>query len=302
MNIEYLKSFMVVAEMLNFTKAAQILHMSQPTLSKQIKVLEKRFNAELFERDTHNVALTPAGLTLLEQGKNILRNFEQLETDVLVSKDYTKGVVRIASVDYYSKKLFDFILDYRQENPSVQINIRHQRSSKCMEQLRSGEIDLALNFSFIVGLSDKEFSMLKIDRSKFYLICNPKHRFAQLSAVSPEELAKESNLQVDPIMFHALLSTHCFDMSSWTYVLHNADLRQEGRISAEEVLLLVRSGESIALMPGCVAKQQSDGYKMVNLFGVETDFDVMLIWKKRQTNPHVRRFLAKLEDLYKNDK
>jgi DNA-binding transcriptional LysR family regulator len=72
-----LRYFVAVAEELHFTRAAERLYLSQPALSKQIRMLERQLGAELFERDRHGVALTPVGVALLPHARRVLAAWDE---------------------------------------------------------------------------------------------------------------------------------------------------------------------------------------------------------------------------------
>ena len=72
-----LRYFVTVAEELHFTRAAKRLYVSQPALSKQIRMLERQLGAELFERDRQGVALTPVGVALLPHARRVLEAWDQ---------------------------------------------------------------------------------------------------------------------------------------------------------------------------------------------------------------------------------
>jgi DNA-binding transcriptional LysR family regulator len=72
-----LRYFVAVAEELHFTRAAQRLYLSQPALSKQVRMLEQQLGAELFERGRRGVALTPAGTALLPHARRVLAEWDR---------------------------------------------------------------------------------------------------------------------------------------------------------------------------------------------------------------------------------
>ena len=80
MELRHLRYFIAVAEELNFSRAAQRLHVSQPPLSRQIPDLESDFNVKLFERNRQEVKLTRVGRALLPRARELIRNAEALRT------------------------------------------------------------------------------------------------------------------------------------------------------------------------------------------------------------------------------
>lgn len=98
MDIKQLHYFIAVSEQMNFSKAAERLHISQPSLSNAIKKLEQEIGSPLLERNTRNLQLTEAGELLFERAKVIVKNMEvlKIEMDEVIvhgTRDITIGVM-----------------------------------------------------------------------------------------------------------------------------------------------------------------------------------------------------------------
>src|SRR5271165_1474963 len=96
MEIEQLRHFVRVAEAENFTRAAEMVGLSQPALSRSIARLEERLGQPLFERQTRKVVLTDAGRLLLDRARNILTMVDDAKTEI--SDDGQSGKVRVAAI------------------------------------------------------------------------------------------------------------------------------------------------------------------------------------------------------------
>ena len=141
--LRHLRAFVAVAEELNFTRAAQRLHLAQQALSKQIAQLEERVGTPLVERTTRKVALTPAGVALLEQARPLLQGAEEA-----VAAAREAGAVRatlnvgfVAAVTYEPAGV---ALDaFRRARPDVQLNVVFGDLLDPAGGLRTGESDVA---------------------------------------------------------------------------------------------------------------------------------------------------------------
>ncbi|MBQ3302799.1 MAG: LysR family transcriptional regulator [Eggerthellaceae bacterium] len=97
MNIDYIREFIVLAETLNFTKAASRLYCSQPALSKHIAAIEHELGAELVERGEGRVALTPIGSIYLDEARRIVRDYDRSLAIIEDAKKAQPMQVRIES-------------------------------------------------------------------------------------------------------------------------------------------------------------------------------------------------------------
>jgi DNA-binding transcriptional LysR family regulator len=144
MDLRRLEYFMVLAEELNFRRAAERLHISQPGLSQQIRVLEKDLTVTLFERSTQGVVLTDPGRTLLKEGAQLLQQAESVVAHVRAAGEGRTGVLRIV----HSRSLTDDVPDevvrrFRLANPNVEIIVETAWTARNIAMLRAGEVDAA---------------------------------------------------------------------------------------------------------------------------------------------------------------
>jgi DNA-binding transcriptional LysR family regulator len=141
-----MKYFVAVAEELNFRRAAERLHMSQPPLSQQIAALEVEIRTKLFERSRQRIYLTPAGRLLLERARNILSEVERTRSDLLSTAAGTGGEVRIGFTA--SSALMSFvhraIESFRNDYPSVRLTLSELPSLAQLEALHKRQLDLGI--------------------------------------------------------------------------------------------------------------------------------------------------------------
>ncbi|WP_405139138.1 LysR family transcriptional regulator [Nocardia sp. NBC_01388] len=124
MNLElrHLRYVMAVADTLNFTRAAQQLHMSQPALSARIRSIERHLGAALFRRTTRAVALTESGVEFTERAREILRLLEEAESEVRKSVHGT--VLRIGFYGAAARESTTAIIDrFRASHPQVEVEL-----------------------------------------------------------------------------------------------------------------------------------------------------------------------------------
>ena len=144
MDLRRLTCFLAVADELNFSRAAQRLHMSQPPLSQQIRLLEQEMGAQLFERSRRAVTLTPAGLLLQEKARQIVELHQQAGELCRMAAHGLAGRLRIAFTA--SVPLFDafsaMLRDFRTRYPEVELGLQHMTTGEQIAALTAGQIDI----------------------------------------------------------------------------------------------------------------------------------------------------------------
>ena len=144
MDLRRLTCFLAVADELNFSRAAQRLHMSQPPLSQQIRLLEQEMGAQLFERSRRAVTLTPAGLLLQEKARQIVELHQQAGELCRMAAHGVAGRLRIAFTA--SVPLFDafsaMLRDFRTRYPEVELDLQHMTTGEQIAALTAGQIDI----------------------------------------------------------------------------------------------------------------------------------------------------------------
>lgn len=147
MDMKQLHYFLKVVEHLNFSRAAEALYISQPALSYQIAELERELGAELFLRDRRKVALTPAGMALVEPAKKMLEQARELPGRLRRSDVQETGFLRIgfdSTEDHFEGTgVTEAIARFALENPGVELSMMQGPFSECADRVIYGELDIA---------------------------------------------------------------------------------------------------------------------------------------------------------------
>lgn len=145
MQIQQLAYFLAVAESLHFTRAAERVHVAQPSLSKQIHNLEIELGSELFHRVRGNVSLTPAGETLVPFARRILADVENARLQVHELAELRRGRLRLgATPSLCTGLLADALARFRSSYPGIELVVIEQGSRDLVHQVSEGAIDLAV--------------------------------------------------------------------------------------------------------------------------------------------------------------
>lgn len=145
MQLQQLVYFLAVARTRHFTRAAELTHVAQPSLSKQIHCLERELGSELFHRARGNVTLTPAGEVLVPFARRILTDVESARVQVHELAELRRGRLRLgATPSLCTGLLAQALARFRFRYPGIQLIIDESGSRDLVRQLADGAIDLAM--------------------------------------------------------------------------------------------------------------------------------------------------------------
>lgn len=137
--------FLAIAEELNITKAAQKLHVSQPSLTQQLQRTEKELGCELLIRTNSGVRLTEAGSAYLRMSRQMLQLAENFQVEIGQLKHMERGKLRIGASWYLTDTfLSTAVTQFAKRYPGIQIDCMENRTNDLMEALAAGQIDLAV--------------------------------------------------------------------------------------------------------------------------------------------------------------
>lgn len=145
MELRVLKYFLVIAREENFTKAAKQLHITQPTLSRQIAQLEDELGVTLFERNNHKIVLSEDGMILKRRAQEIISLADKTKQDFLYKDEHLEGTLSIGCGEFQATKcLTDCIAAFRKEHPYVKYELYSGNTTNIKDNIERGLIDLGL--------------------------------------------------------------------------------------------------------------------------------------------------------------
>ena len=184
-----LKVFCTVAETKSFSKASEIIRLTQPAVSLQIQALEEIYGTKLFNRSGCIITLTPAGEVLYKYAKEINTLYTAAEKELGAFTGQVKGVVTIgASSTIGNYVLPAVIAEFRKKYPKVAVHLVTANTKTIVDYLNAGGIDIAL----VEGEVKKQKLIVeKLIPDEMVLIMHPLHPWARKSIVSIFDVAKE---------------------------------------------------------------------------------------------------------------
>ena len=189
MDIRILKYFLTVAREESITRAAEVLHITQPTLSRQLTQLEEEVGSKLFIRGTRKIVLTGEGMLLCRRAREIADLVDKTEMELAASQQLVEGCVSIGSGELAAVgRLAGLIDSFREKYPMVPYDLFTATADQVKERMESGLIDIGLLLE-PVDVDKYEYVRLDI-REKWVAVMRPDDPFAKKAFVTAEDLAK----------------------------------------------------------------------------------------------------------------
>mgnify|MGYP004557165619 FL=1 len=145
MELRVLNYFLAVAREENFTRAAEQLHITQPTLSRQIADLEAELGVKLFTRSNHSITLTEDGMLLKRRAQEILALADKTRRDFLNKEENLEGTILIGSGEFLSTRILtDCIAAFRRKYPRICYEIYSGNAVNIKDGIERGLLDMGL--------------------------------------------------------------------------------------------------------------------------------------------------------------
>lgn len=244
MNVElrHLRSFLVVAEELNFTKAAARLHLAQQALSAQIRQLEQELGVVLFDRTTRKVELTSAGRALLDKVPDALRQVDSALAGVKAetTSQLTLGLLATSLLSFTPRLLRTFSA----ERPNVNVTIRNIPFNDPTGGVRDGQCDAALVW---LPFTSRDLACEALFPDERFAVLAADHPLARMDRIPATVLAQEPFVWVDDMDPVA--------RDFWTLAAQRGGKppRIGARITGfEDLFAAVRAGQAVASSPGSI--------------------------------------------------
>lgn len=190
MDVQILKKFLVVAQTQNISKAADILHISQPPLSRQLQDLEKELGVTLLVRGNKNTTLTAEGLLLQKRAQEILELVQKTQTEIEDAKQNIKGTVYIGAGESVAFSIIANVAkNLQKSNSAICFSITSGDGEYLKQRLEQGLIDFAL---FIGEWDIEQYDYIKLPLCDRWGVVMPKtHPLSKKDYVTAKDLENE---------------------------------------------------------------------------------------------------------------
>lgn len=281
MHLRHLVSFVAVAESLNFSRAAQELHVAQPAVSQQIRALETELGVMLFDRIGKRVSLTEAGRALLPYARQILALVTAAENDIRERDQLKRGKTSLGAPPTVSTHVLPArLMQFKQTWPGLEVTLREAGTETLLSQIADGKLDLAIVASNILPASVEATPFLT---ETYVLAVSARHPF-----LSKRQTVKMTDLVSEP-----------FILFPEGYKLREVTLEAcrragfEPRVALDggampSALEFVGAGLGVALVPE-LALTESNTIHPVRIADQSLKRDLGLVWlRDRALSPAAR--------------
>ena len=293
MDFGQLEAFVQVAQHRSFSRAAEVLQLTQPSITARIQALERELGEEMFERGGRGVRMTDAGTAFLPYVERILQTLQEGRDAVDEVRHVQLGSLRLGSALTISTYVLPKILSrFCESFPGVDVFIRTGRSEQVLSMLLSDEVQVGL----VRSLANAEVETIDLYEDEIALVAYPEHRFAETGRAKVADAASE------PIVL--------FDRGSSYYGMINNFFRQAGVIphvameldSLEATKRMVEEGLGIALVPLVTIGRELEAGTLVKIDLVDATpikRPISLIYRRNRKRPRtVQAFIDALVELY----
>lgn len=293
MELRVLKYFLTVAREGSITGAANSLHLTQPTLSRQIQELEKELNQKLLIRGKYKVTLTPEGMILRKRAQEIIDMVEKTEAEFQSISDTVSGDIYIGCGETDSMKyIAEIIKDIQKDYPDIKFHIYSGNAEDVTEKLDKGLLDFGLLIQ-------------PIDLSKYDNITMPEKDVWGIIIRKDDSLASKKTIKIDDLIGRPLLASRQMSekySADSGFLDWFGDKFGELKISATYNLvynaaIMVKAGIGIAVtLDKLVDTTSLNSELCFRPLEPKLESGLDIVWKKYQVfSPAAKIFLEKLQ-------
>lgn len=281
MELRVLHYFLTVAREENITKAATLLHMTQPTLSRQIHALEEELNVKLLKRYSHYVKLTAEGLLLRRQAQELMDLAENIKQEFVSGMTIT-GSIRLGCADTRNMSILTgWMTQFHRQYPLITFQLQSKTADVVQEEIENGLLDIGL---LMEPVDIMKYEVLRMPLSeKWGILVKKDSQLAQKQKIYPEDL-----LQM-PLLLPERESVRGY-LQHWFGKMYGSIHQVATYNLLLNMLCMVKSDLGVAICYD-INYLSIPGLSFIPLAKIGM-LDAMLVWKKQQAfSRAVRAFI-----------
>ena len=284
MNIESLRSFTILAGHLHFGRAAEALHVSQPALTKQIHRLEDTLGGKLFERGKHGTHLTIFGSRFLPQAREQVASFDRLVANARKEAQGRGGRLKIGFGWNTLEMVPKLVVKLRDIEPEIEITLRDLSTAEQLAGLQNNQLDVGF-IRLPLPSSARELESFPVLAGHLALVIPPQG--FQLPAPTLEHCRDHPF-----VLLSSERSPGLYDLVMKLCARHGFHPRIVQEVSElTTTMALVRAGMGLSIVPESSLSRRFEGVKVHPLLERAASWTVAMVWRHRDSNPALHRFL-----------
>lgn len=287
MELYELRSFVVLAEQLHFGRAAKVLHVSQPALTKQIKKVEAELGIALFERGTRGTKLTTFGESWLGPVREVLADLDRVLEQGRKNAIGKLGRLRIGFGFHTFELVPKVIVRLREKSPDVQISLRDMSTAEQIPALLEGALDLG--FIRLPAPPGKALKTIPVIEDRLALISSVAGHPEKLRLGDCKNLPFVVISKARAPGFYSHMVTLCALNG-----FHPRVVQEVAEITT--ALALVRAGLGVSIIPESFLQNRFAGVQMHRIADARAKWPVGAAWRSRDTNPLIGEFVRLLRE------
>lgn len=293
MELRILKYFLIVAREENITKAAEVLHITQPTLSRQLAQMEEELGVQLIIRGKRRITLTEEGMLLRRRADEMIQLLNKTEKELKEQVDMIDGVVQIGSGELASSKIIPEVFSkFKEKYPNVTLDVYTGNADEIKERMDHGLLDVGL---LLEPVNIEKYDFIRLPIKERWVMIMP----------SDDSLIQKDNVNVDDLKEKPIILTHRSavrnEVENWFGdVFKEMNIVATHNLSANAAHLVEKGIGYAIVLEGSVSFYDSTFVvsRPLNPPLVSTS---VLVWKKNQLfSPTVQKFLSFTKNYLEN--
>ncbi|KIL45058.1 cidABC operon transcriptional activator CidR [Jeotgalibacillus soli] len=274
MDIKHLQYFIEVSNFNSFSRAADHLFITQPTISKMIKNLETELGVALFDRSRKQLTLTDAGQIILEQAKLINKAFNNLETELDNLTGLKKGHIRIGLPPiFYAHFFLKIVSSFHEKYPGITFQLVEDGSKKIEEDVGNNLLDVGI---IVLPTNNDIFDHFSFMEEDLKLILHPAHPLADREEVHLAELINEAFILFNQdFVLNDRIILSCNNVGFTPHIIS-----ESSHHSFIEEMVAFKLG--ISLLPESICHNLNKNVRSVKVVNPSISWNLAIIWKKNQ--------------------
>jgi LysR family hydrogen peroxide-inducible transcriptional activator len=287
--LQQFKYLVAVADTLHFRRAAERSHVTQPTLSGQLRELEHKLGVQLVERSRSRVIMTPVGVEIAARARAILRDVSEVVEIAKRGQNPLGGTIRVGVVQSLGSYLLPLIVpDLHASHPDLKLYVREGLASDLLSRIDEGALDILFFPLPVVG---SELATARLFREPLLAVTAIDHPLAAKSVIAREDMTDQTILTLEPgHRLHGQVRQICEDTGA------KLSLDYEGT-SLDTIRQMVAMGMGISLLPALYVRSEVSENSLVTARPLASPVpfrSIGIVWRRQAARSAAYEELARI--------